>query len=128
MLAPSHGGLAPPPTGNPGSALYLLSYCDCMDGCMNHFLLAFTLAFKNRRRYLFPPPVSEFATFINYVCLFTKICLFVDIGGSRGGVPGACPPFAWHPSSLADLGGARPVRTPHLPGILVFDDILGHIV
>ena len=30
--------------------------------------------------------------------------------------------------SLADLGGARPARAPHLPGILVFDDILGHIV
>ena len=29
---------------------------------------------------------------------------------------------------LADLGGARPARAPHLPGILVFDDILGHIV
>ena len=26
-------------------------------------------------------------------------------------------------------GGARPARAPpHLPGILVFDDILGHIV
>ena len=31
-------------------------------------------------------------------------------------------------SPLADLGGARPARAPHLPGILVFDDILGHIV
>ena len=50
------------------------------------------------------------------------------IGGSRGGAPGVRPPFAWHPSSLADLGGAHPVRAPHLPGILVFDDILGHMV
>ena len=33
-------------------------------------------------------------------------------------------------TALADLGGgARPARAPpHLPGILVFDDILGHIV
>ena len=31
-------------------------------------------------------------------------------------------------SSLADLGGAPGTRPPHLPGILVFDDILGHIV
>ena len=47
------------------------------------------------------------------------------IGGSRGGAcPARAPPFAWHPSSLADLGGVP----PHLPGILVFDDILGHIV
>ena len=31
--------------------------------------------------------------------------------------------------SLADLGGGAPgARPPHLPGILVFDDILGHIV
>ena len=31
--------------------------------------------------------------------------------------------------SLADLGGGRARRAPpHLPGILVFDDILGHIV
>ena len=30
--------------------------------------------------------------------------------------------------ALADLGGACPARAPHLPGILVFDDILGHIV
>ena len=29
---------------------------------------------------------------------------------------------------LADLGGVHPARAPHLPGILVFDDILGHIV
>ena len=27
---------------------------------------------------LSPRPVSESATFINYVCLFTKICLFVE--------------------------------------------------
>ena len=53
------------------------------------------------------------------------------IGGSRGGAPGARPPpppFAWHPSSLADLGGHARRAPPHLPGILVFDDILGHIV
>ena len=50
------------------------------------------------------------------------------IGGSREGVPGAHPPFAWHPSSLADLGGHARCVPPHLPGILVFDDILGHIV
>ena len=31
--------------------------------------------------------------------------------------------------ALADLGGGAPgARPPHLPGILVFDDILGHIV
>ena len=31
--------------------------------------------------------------------------------------------------ALADLGGGCARRTPsHLPGILVFDDILGHIV
>ena len=31
--------------------------------------------------------------------------------------------------ALADLGGGRARRAPpHLPGILVFDDILGHIV
>ena len=35
------------------------------------------------------------------------------IGGSRGGArPARAPPFAWHPSSLADLGGARPAHTP----------------
>ena len=34
-----------------------------------------------------------------------------------------------HGESLADLGGGRARRAPpHLPGILVFDDILGHIV
>ena len=51
-----------------------------------------------------------------------------SIGRSRGGTPGARPPFAWHPSSLADLGGRARCVPPHLPGILVFDDILGHIV
>ena len=56
-------------------------------------------------------------------CLSNK-----TIGGSRGGAPGARPPFAWHPSSLADLGGGARCVPPHLPGILVFDDILGHIV
>ena len=30
--------------------------------------------------------------------------------------------------SLADLGGGARRAPPHLPGILVFDDILGHIV
>ena len=36
-----------------------------------------------------------------------------SIGGSRGGARLArAPPFAWHPSSLADLGGACPVRAP----------------
>ena len=45
-----------------------------------------------------------------------------------GGVPGMHPPFAWHPSSLADLEGCAQRVPPHLPGILVFDDILGHIV
>ena len=30
--------------------------------------------------------------------------------------------------SLADLGGHARRAPPHLPGILVFDDILGHIV
>ena len=49
-------------------------------------------------------------------------CSLADLGGAR---PARAPPFAWHPSSLADLGGRAP---PHLPGILVFDDILGHIV
>ena len=48
-----------------------------------------------------------------------------DLGGDA---PGARPPFAWHPSSLADLGGHTRCVPPHLPGILVFDDILGHIV
>ena len=32
-----------------------------------------------------------------------------DLGG---GAPGARPPFAWHPSSLADLGGAPGARPP----------------
>ena len=48
-----------------------------------------------------------------------------DLGGAR---PVCAPPFAWHPSSLADLGGCTRCVPPHLPGILVFDDILGHIV
>ena len=30
--------------------------------------------------------------------------------------------------ALADLGGRARRAPPHLPGILVFDDILGHIV
>ena len=30
--------------------------------------------------------------------------------------------------ALADLGGVCPAHAPHLPGILGFDDILGHIV
>ena len=30
--------------------------------------------------------------------------------------------------ALADLGGRARCAPPHLPGILVFDDILGHIV
>ena len=30
--------------------------------------------------------------------------------------------------TLADLGGRARRAPPHLPGILVFDDILGHIV
>ena len=34
------------------------------------------------------------------------------IGGSRGARPARAPPFAWHPSSLADLGGASGVRPP----------------
>ena len=48
-----------------------------------------------------------------------------DLWGAR---PARAPPFAWHPSSLADLGGHTQCTPPHLPGILVFDDILGHIV
>ena len=52
----------------------------------------------------------------------------ICIGGSRGGRAWRPPPFAWHPSSLADLGGHAWRAPPHLPGILVFDDILGHIV
>ena len=32
-----------------------------------------------------------------------------------------------HSGSLADLGGRARRTPPHLPGILVFDDILGHI-
>ena len=32
------------------------------------------------------------------------------------------------PNTLADLGGRARHTPPHLPGILVFDDILGHIV
>ena len=60
-------------------------------------------------------------------------CILLLIGGSRGGrarraPPPPPPPFAWHPRSLADLGGRAQCAPPHLPGILVFDDILGHIV
>ena len=63
-----------------------------------------------------------------------------DLGGRARHAP---PPFAWHPS-FWDLflsipctfylkTGCAPPHlwqnsTPHLPGILVFDDILGHIV
>ena len=57
-----------------------------------------------------------------------EYCTFITIGGSRGARPAHAPPFAWHPSSLADLGGHAWCMPPHLPGILVFDDILGHIV
>ena len=32
-----------------------------------------------------------------------------------------------HSLPLADLGGRARRAPPHLPGILVFDDILGHI-
>ena len=57
-------------------------------------------------------------------------------GGSRifpGGAPTPKIAIIFHifaencMKTLADLGGARPARVPHLPGILVFDDILGHI-
>ena len=57
-----------------------------------------------------------------------------DLGG---GAPGARPPhlpgilvfddILGH-IALADLGGRARRAPPHLPGILVFDDILGHIV
>ena len=55
----------------------------------------------------------------------SKDMALVDLGGAR---PACAPPFAWHPSSLADLGGRTRCVPPNLPGILVFDDILGHIV
>ena len=43
----------------------------------------------------------------------TEIPCFFTIGGSRGGRPARAPPFAWHPSSLADLGGhARRMPPP----------------
>ena len=67
---------------------------------------------------------SEHLKIVCYHCAFCyKMGLSIEkgsisimishlIGGSRGGAPGTRPPFAWHPSSLADLGGARPVRAP----------------
>ena len=42
--------------------------------------------------------------------------------------PGAHLDQILDPHSLADLGGCARRAPPHLPGILVFDDILGHIV
>ena len=62
------------------------------------------------------------------ILLFSHLIVGDIIGGSRGAHPAHAPPFAWHPSSLADLGGRTRCAPPHLPGILVFDDILGHIV
>ena len=67
------------------------------------------------------------------------VCKSITIGGSRGGAPGARPPPPHLPGilvfddilghiALADLGGRARRAPPHLPGILVFDDILGHIV
>ena len=61
----------------------------------------------------------------------------IFIGGSRGGRARRAPPhlpgilvfddILGH-IALADLGGRARRAPPHLPGILVFDDILGHIV
>ena len=65
--------------------------------------------------------------------LFAIAVALADLGGRTRCVPPHLPGILVFDDilghiALADLGGHARRTPPHLPGILVFDDILGHIV